>query len=445
MKIRIRVRRPRRAAVYRRRPPAAWAPPLLAVLVLASSAAIIAVRQNGGAGLRDLSTADQRWLSYLDRLVQREASPPARLVYPYSVVPGGVASPAEVVEAMRRDPVVARHYAGFDPRRARTLTLAVPRLAYVSYRIKDKVFFTRKPVRLFAGEQVITDGVTTIRARCGNKVEEAPQMVVSEQEPPEHVLNSPKLEPQPEERPATLSAPGIQPGPAPEETPLAAVVPPPGFTPLNVSPRSPVATWLMPTMPGGGFLPPAASSAPGPGASQPPAPPTEPGTPPVPPVTPPPVTPPPVTPPGNTPPETPPTPTPQPPPSTPPSAPPSTPPGTPGGPPVTPAPVPSPSGPGTPPAQPPTITPEPPPIPVPPPGSEVPPPGPLPPPLLPPPSDPESPSAELPPEIVIPPPDGTPPPGVPEPQPIPEPSTIALTVLGLLAIPAWRRIQGSSR
>ena len=137
---------------------------------------MVAVWKHGGREAA-VSTADS-FQGYLGRLLEQQSRRPTRLVYPYSVVPGGVASPEEVAEAMLRDPVVARHYAGFDPKRARVETLRQPRLAYVSYRIKDRVFFTRKPVRLYAGEQVITDGRTTIRARCGNKVEEAPQAAV---------------------------------------------------------------------------------------------------------------------------------------------------------------------------------------------------------------------------------------------------------------------------
>lgn len=394
--------------------------------------------------------------SYLDRFIDRKARLPHRLVYPYSVIPGGVASPEEVAEAARRDPVVARHYAGFDPRRARVATLRQPRLAYVSYRVRDRVFFTKKPVSLFAGEQVITDGKTTIRARCGNKVEEAPQMAVSPEEPPEEILNTPRLEPEPER--AVPVAPGLTAVAPDKETPLAAVTPPPGFAPLDMPTRGTGSVWLTPPVPGPGFLPPASSPA-GPAPAPPPGTPgPDPGSPspvvpPTPVVVPPPVTPPPpVAPPGGTPPgtppATPPSPPSTPPPDTPPSTPPATPPGTPATPPVSPPVTPPsapgspsvnpppavpPSGPGAPPAQPPS-------------GSDVPPPGPLPPPMLPPPpADPESPLSDPPPEIVIPPPDADPPPGVPEPPPIPEPSTYALVAAGLLALAGARRLKSRPR
>ncbi|MGC8759049.1 MAG: hypothetical protein ACP5VC_03735 [Bryobacteraceae bacterium] len=407
---------------------------------------MVAVWKHGGREAA-VSTADS-FQGYLARLLEQQTRPPARLVYPYSVVPGGVASPEEVAEAMLRDPVVARHYAGFDLKRARVETLRQPRLAYVSYRIKDRVFFTRKPVRLYAGEQVITDGKTTIRARCGNKVEEAPQAAVSPEEPAEEVLNAPKLEPE-KAKEAPLGAPALEAAKPEEETPLAAVVPPSSFAPLDI-PVRPGGIWLTPPPAGGGFLPPA-----GPGAAgAPPA--APPGTPPAPPAAPPPVSPPPSTPPG--------TPTVPPPPVTPPTAPPSSPPTTPPGtPPATPPATPPSQPPGTPPATPPAVPPGTPPAtppaspPLSPPGvpPEMPPatppgtpPGtpPLPPPLLPPPGGtPETPASEPPPEIVVPPPPGNPPPEIPEPPPVPEPSTYTLVAAGLLALSWIRRRRAGGR
>ncbi len=423
---------------------------MLALLLLLSAAGILATWQ-AWQRAEPGSAGDAQFQSYLDRIFERKAAPPSRLVYPYSVIPGGVASPEEVVEAARRDPVVARHYAGFNARRARTVTLQKPRLAYVSYRIRDNVYFTKKPVRLFAGEQLITDGATTIRARCGNKVEEAPQMAVSAEEPPEEVLNTPKLESEPE-RAATLGAPRLSPVTPEEETPLAAVVPPAGFTPLDMPARSASGIWLTPPPVIGGFIPPGAAPGPGgaPPAAPPPSPAPDPSTPPTsPPATPPPVTPPPVTPPGApppaTPPSTPPGPPVTPPPSVPPGPPPVTPPETPPAPPVQPPPA-------GPPATPPSIAPPapqppaggeiPPPGPLPPPGSPVPPPGPLPPPILPPPSaDPDAPTSLPPPDIPVPPPDPAGPPGIPEPEPIPEPSSYVLVGVGLLMLPMLRARQ----
>ena len=95
---------------------------------------------------------------------------PARRVYRYSVVPGGVRTPAEVVRAIAGDPVVAAHYAGLDTSRLRVERLAQPLSAHVSYRIGDQVYWTGRKLQLPAGEEVLTDGDTAVRARCGNLI-----------------------------------------------------------------------------------------------------------------------------------------------------------------------------------------------------------------------------------------------------------------------------------
>jgi hypothetical protein len=102
-----------------------------------------------------------------------------RPVYPYSVVSGGVKSASELKWMAQHDRVVASHYAGFDYDHARIVRLLLTRTAYVSYRIGDKVYFTRHRVTLKQGETLITDGKMTARTRCGNRVEEAPQQTTS--------------------------------------------------------------------------------------------------------------------------------------------------------------------------------------------------------------------------------------------------------------------------
>jgi PEP-CTERM motif len=107
-----------------------------------------------------------------------------RRVYPYSVVPGGVRDAQELKWAAEHDPVVRSHYAGFDYDHARVVRLVLARTAYVSYRIGNKVYWTRHRVTLKKGETVITDGKMTARARCANRVEEVPQQATSSAEPP---------------------------------------------------------------------------------------------------------------------------------------------------------------------------------------------------------------------------------------------------------------------
>ena len=105
-------------------------------------------------------------------------------VYPYSIVPGGVKDARELKWAADHDPVVGSHYAGFDYDHARVVRLVLARTAYVSYRIGNKVYWTRRRITLKKGETVITDGKITARTRCANRVEGAPQITISALEPP---------------------------------------------------------------------------------------------------------------------------------------------------------------------------------------------------------------------------------------------------------------------
>jgi hypothetical protein len=107
-----------------------------------------------------------------------------RPVYPYSVVPGGVRNVQELKWAADHDPVVAAHYAGFDYEHARVVRLVLARTAYISYRIGNRIYWTRHRISLRKGETVITDGKMTARTRCANRVEEVPQQATSSSEPP---------------------------------------------------------------------------------------------------------------------------------------------------------------------------------------------------------------------------------------------------------------------
>jgi len=107
-----------------------------------------------------------------------------RPVYPYSVVPGGINDARELKWVAEHDPIVAAHYAGFDYDHARVVRLVLARTAYISYRIGNKVYWTRHRVTLKKGEKLITDGKMTARARCANRVEEVPQQATNSAEPP---------------------------------------------------------------------------------------------------------------------------------------------------------------------------------------------------------------------------------------------------------------------
>lgn len=126
-------------------------------------------------------------------LTEQEASRHVedRPVYPYSVVPGGVKDVHELKWAAEHDPVVAAHYAGFDYDHARVVRLILARTAYVSYRIGNHVYWTRRRISLKKGETVITDGKITARTRCANRVEEAPQQATQSSEPPAQKFEEP--------------------------------------------------------------------------------------------------------------------------------------------------------------------------------------------------------------------------------------------------------------
>jgi PEP-CTERM motif len=111
----------------------------------------------------------------------------ARPTYNYSVVPGGVRTPAELREAVLRDPEVAQHYEGFRFERARVVELERPALVYLSYRKNGHIFWTRKRHPLKSGEKLITDGSISGRTRCANRISVRKQLAVSPEPDPSAV------------------------------------------------------------------------------------------------------------------------------------------------------------------------------------------------------------------------------------------------------------------
>jgi len=149
---------------------------VLVVLVVHFSHALpshlaIVVRPESGTGSGNLAIAD------FDSL------PMARHLYPYSVIPGGVESAGELQNAIRNDPVVARHYADFDMARTRIISSDRERMVYVSYRMGTQIFWTNRALRLHQGEALITDGTHEARTRCGNQISETAQAPVSAEQP----------------------------------------------------------------------------------------------------------------------------------------------------------------------------------------------------------------------------------------------------------------------
>ena len=114
--------------------------------------------------------------SKMDRAVIGAQS--SRPVYRYSVVPGGMNDAAELKDIVRKDKVVAQHYAAFDITKIHNKTVKKARSVYVSYRKGDNIYWTKTKVKLALGETILSDGSLESRARCANRISDTPQFPV---------------------------------------------------------------------------------------------------------------------------------------------------------------------------------------------------------------------------------------------------------------------------
>ena len=170
---------------------------------------------------------------YASRARRSDWEPVARGVgrtnYPYSVIPGGVGNPDQLKHAMEYDPVVSRHFRGFDYAHARLVKVPGEQAMYVSYRIGDRVYWTRRKVSLHAGETLITDGTIAARTRCGNRVAMVPLDPGS------------PLEPSPDELEGTIPLRD----PVPTQPTLATLNPAPDKVPPAVTPPATHKGWWL--------------------------------------------------------------------------------------------------------------------------------------------------------------------------------------------------------
>lgn len=143
--------------------------------------------------------------------VAGSGKPGERPVYPYSVVPGGVYDMKEVEKAVSQDPIVKKHYGdrGVEVKKLEPVELTKPRKGYVSYRVGDRVYWTKKKVDLKPGEVVLTDGQNKIRGRCGNMISDKPQSPVLHLEPSEKQMENPTPGAAPAPTGAAVVAPAI--------------------------------------------------------------------------------------------------------------------------------------------------------------------------------------------------------------------------------------------
>jgi hypothetical protein len=110
----------------------------------------------------------------LDDTLSDDIDAATRTVYRHSVVAGGVHSQYELRNAIAMDAVVAAHYTNVTVSDARMEKVREPRLAYMSYRIGDRIYWTKHKMALQVGEAILTDGRNEIRARCGNCISDKP-------------------------------------------------------------------------------------------------------------------------------------------------------------------------------------------------------------------------------------------------------------------------------
>ncbi len=109
--------------------------------------------------------------------------PSTRPIYRYSVIPGGAYDARELRSAVDRDPVVAAEYGGVAGRGVHPEVLPADMLAYMSYRVGNKIYWTKHQVRLRRGETILTDGATQLRGRCGNGISLEPALPTAESDP----------------------------------------------------------------------------------------------------------------------------------------------------------------------------------------------------------------------------------------------------------------------
>jgi hypothetical protein len=196
--------------------------------------------------LNPSSTSNTAYLLEAQRAPQIQARG-RRLIYPYSIVPGGISSAEDLRNAAAHDGVVATHFSGFNYRRARLIEVKQPQKVYLSYRLHNKVYWTVRQASLHVGEKLLTDGTLTARTRCGNQVSVLPRVASSPDEPPLAELDRPDaMASGIEGFPAALNSkilnvdPGLPIGPATSGVPV-----PGGGTPPGV--------FVPPPIGGGGF------------------------------------------------------------------------------------------------------------------------------------------------------------------------------------------------
>ncbi len=164
--------------------------------------------------------------------------------YPYSVIPGGAYSPAELRYVNERDPLVRTHYSDFDVNRARLVLLTADRYQYASFRLNNHIFWTRHRLLIPKGEVLLTDGFNYARTRCGNRLSSTAKADTTPLQPPDTLLSLPPF------RPELLTKGPIELAPAPPAGELAQQYPVLPFESPRLAPYVPAETEAELRMPG---------------------------------------------------------------------------------------------------------------------------------------------------------------------------------------------------
>lgn len=175
-----------------------------------------------------------------------------RPLFPLSVIPRGVASAQELKTVLAHDPVATAHYAGFSVADSRVIKVDKARAVFVSYRFGNRIYWTRNRMWLKRGETLLSDGWSSARTRCGNRISDDAMLPVMAHDPPKKMLE--------------------EPAPLPD---LQFAENPTDFSPLLLAENH------EPLPPGSSFIPPPGSGFPGPpigccGSIRPPGPPVKP-------------------------------------------------------------------------------------------------------------------------------------------------------------------------
>jgi hypothetical protein len=171
-----------------------------------------------------ISLAPVRTLHPPESVSKSSAISLPQMAYGHALVASGIHSVSDLADAMEREPKL---YPGFDLSRAKASTVKESFWAHTSYRKNGRIYFTKNPVLILAGETIYTDGNIMIRARCGNELSVVPLTPVLTDEPPDtELLTPPSFEIPVPDQPIPTVPTGSPIPPPTTETPIA---PPPIF------------------------------------------------------------------------------------------------------------------------------------------------------------------------------------------------------------------------